>query len=268
VSESPKLVRVLDAEGKSLSPCLRDKAGKMIAEGKARLVEQDPWTIQLAYVVELPLSEAAEGPDETDERFSPSADGTRLLLHICCSPCSTYTINRLRGQGFQVTGFWYNPNVHPWQEHELRRTSVADYTGKIGLDMIWSESYDMPRFLRLINGRERFGERCLLCYRLRVEQTAQVAAEKGFQTFTTSLLISPHQDQQAIHEIGEAAGRRVGVPFLFENFRRGWAERGRPAREYGLYQQQYCGCIYSEWERYNKQRIDVLLDDVTWIWEE
>jgi len=181
----------------------------------------------------------------------------KMLLHICCGPCSTYTINRLREQDYNLTGLWYNPNVHPWQEHELRRESAARYAQTVGLEVIWAGPYDMPRFLRLVAGRERFRERCLLCYRMRLEWTARVAAERGFETFTTTLLVSPYQDQAALRAIGEEVGEQAGVPFYFENFRRGWAERGRLTREHNLYQQQYCGCIYSEWERYSKQPLSL-----------
>jgi len=186
-------------------------------------------------------------------------DGMRILLHICCAPCATYTIKRLWEEGFEVTGFWYNPNIHPWTEHEKRRESLVKYAEAIGLPTIWKERYDMPLFLRAVVGHERFGERCTICYRLRLEKTADVASERGFDAFTTTLLISPYQDQELIRHIGEEIGARYGVEFHFEDFRWGWSERGRLTREHGLYRQQYCGCIFSEWERYNKQHIDVLL---------
>ena len=127
---------------------------------------------------------------------------------------------------------------------------MVRYAEMVSLDMIWTEKYEMPGFFRLVAGRERFRERCQLCYRLRLERTGQIAAEKQFDAFTTTLLISPYQDQAAIRSIGETIGQSVGIQFLFENFRRGWTERGRLTNKYGLYKQQYCGCVYSEWERY------------------
>ena len=114
-------------------------------------------------------------------------------------------------------------------------------------------------FLRAVAGRESFRERCTACYRMRLEKTARLALAEGFDAITTTLLISPHQDQQQIRSIGEEVAGMLGVEFLFENLRRGWAERGRLTREHGLYRQQYCGCIYSEWERYHDAQIDVLL---------
>jgi predicted adenine nucleotide alpha hydrolase (AANH) superfamily ATPase len=147
-----------------------------------------------------------------------------------------------------VTGFWYNPNIHPFAEHERRRECIQDYARAVGLAMIEWEEYEMPAYFRAVVGHEAFGERCALCYRLRLERTAQVAEEKGFDVFSTTLLISPYQQQALIRDIGDELAGRRGLEFYFENLRRGWSERGHMAREHHLYQQQYCGCIYSEWE--------------------
>ena len=233
---------VLDANGQQLSPTTAEKARKLLAQGQAALISEAPFTIQLSYSVELPPEpKAAQRPGE----------GKHILLHICCGPCSTYPIERLREEGFQVTGFWYNPNIHPWQEHQRRKESAQKYAEAVELPVIWYEKYEMPRYLRLVAGHERFRERCRICYRMRLEKTAQAAAEGGFDAFTTTLLISPYQDQALIRQIGEELAEEWGVKFYFENFRRGWSERGRLTHQHGLYRQQYCGCIYSEWERYN-----------------
>lgn len=241
--------RVLDARGRELSPCSREKAQKMLAAGKATLASEEPLTIALPYSVDVPKVGARTGQDAPPV----VGGGRRLLLHICCGPCSTYPIGWLRENGYEPVGLWYNPNVHPFREHELRRDSALQYARIVGLDGVWDEPYEMPHFLRLVAGHERFRERCRVCYQLRLERTAQLAAQNGFDSFTTTLLVSIHQDQDAIREIGETLGRQYGVPFLFENFRRGWSERGRLARQYNLYLQQYCGCIYSEWERYARE---------------
>ena len=253
-------VVVLDANGQQLSPTTAEKARKLIAQGKATLVSEEPFTIQLSYSVELP-------PRPREIKRERAGEGKRILLHICCGPCSTYPIGQLREEEFQVTGFWYNPNIHPWQEHQRRRESLQKYADAasshvrsgVGLPVIWHEKYEMPLYLRAVVGHEKFGERCCICYRMRLEKTARVAAEGGFDAFTTTLLISPHQDQATIRQIGEEVAKEWGVEFYFENFRRGWSERGRLTREHGLYRQQYCGCIYSEWERYNRAHIDDLL---------
>ena len=183
-----------------------------------------------------------------------------VLLHVCCAPCSTYTFARLRSQGgFGVTGFWYNPNIHPWLEHEKRRESMVSYADVVQLPMIWHEPYEMPLFLRSVAGKERFRQRCAICYRLRLERTAEVAEAHGFDAIPTPLLISPYQEQETIRRMGEHIARQHRLEFYYENFRRGWSERGRITRAHDLYRQQYCGCIYSEWERYNKKKLDDLL---------
>lgn len=173
----------------------------------------------------------------------------RILLHVCCGPCGTYPALRLRQEGFEVVAFWYNPNIHPFSEHERRREALWHFARAVDLPVIESPGYEMVAFLRAVCGQEAFRMRCAVCYRMRLERTAQVARSEGFSTFTTTLLISPHQDEDLIRRIGEEAGERAGLPFYYERFRRGWSERGRLAKAYALYRQDYCGCVYSEWER-------------------
>jgi predicted adenine nucleotide alpha hydrolase (AANH) superfamily ATPase len=132
---------------------------------------------------------------------------------------------------------------------------LTRYAQQIDLPVIWETGYEIVDFLRRINGRERYRERCTHCYRMRLERTAQVAAREGFDAYTTTLLISPYQDQEMIRGIGQEAADRCGVTFYFENFRRGWAEHGEMTREYGLYSQRYCGCIYSEWEAQDRHAV-------------
>jgi len=170
------------------------------------------------------------------------------LLHICCAPCATYTADRLREQAYDVTGFWYNPNIHPFSEHERRRETLVQYAAQIDLPVFWEPGYEIVDFMRAIVGHERFRVRCPICYRIRLERTAQMAAREGFDAFTTTLLISPYQDQSAIVTLGNEAGKRHGVAFYFENFRQGWADHHVQVHEHNLYSQCYCGCVYSEWE--------------------
>ncbi len=245
-SEAMAQVIVLDSTGKRLSPCSAQKAQKLLAEGKAALIAEVPLTIQLHYAVPFRSHPLARPQEKAGE-------GSRLLLHICCGPCSTYTIRRALQQGFEVSGFWYNPNIHPFAEHERRRRCVQAYAEDQNLPMVWWETYEMPGYFRAVAGHETSGERCTICYRLRLERTAQVARETGFDAFTTTLLISPYQQQATIRNIGQELASLHGLEFYFENFRRGWGERGRLAREYGLYQQRYCGCVYSEWEAHDRR---------------
>ena len=185
--------------------------------------------------------------------------GHPILVHICCAPCATYTLRRLQEAGFAPYGFWYNPNIHPWQEHERRRTCLQTYAEQIGLPITWAEGYEMPAFLRAVAGQEQFRRRCAICYEMRLRRAAHQARAGGFSAYTTTLLISPYQDQALIRQIGEACGQEEGVSFYYEDFRPGWSERGRLTKAYNLYRQQYCGCLYSEWERYHNAPIDLLL---------
>lgn len=242
-----KKSRVLDSKGRELSPCPLAKAQSMLSDSRAVFVCEDPFTIQLPYEVKLP-------PEPNEVR---TEDGGRVLLHICCGPCSTYTLNRLRDVGFDVTGFWYNPNIHPFTEHEERRASLKKYAESVGLPVLFEVAYEMPQFLRLVSGNEAYGMRCPLCYEMRLKRTANVAVREGFDAITTTLLISPHQDQALLREVGEGVAGECGIDFYYENFRRGWSERGHLTREHSLYRQQYCGCIYSEWERYAGVRTSV-----------
>lgn len=238
-SETAKAI-VVDAAGQPLSPCTLDKARRMLSEGKARLLSESPLTIQ------LPVSASLRSRTRTLPEAA--GQGRRLLLHVCCGPCSTYSIRRLREQGFELSGFWYNPNIHPLAEHERRRECVRQYAEEVRLPMVWWEGYEMPDFMRAVAGHEAFRERCGVCYLLRLERTAQVAQRQSFDAFTTTLLISPYQQQSLIRSLGNSLADRYGVEFYFENLRKGWRERGNLAHQHGLYQQRYCGCSYSERE--------------------
>ncbi|MEA3407404.1 MAG: epoxyqueuosine reductase QueH [Chloroflexota bacterium] len=234
--------RVLDIRDRPLSPCAEGKARRLVEEDKADLVNEEPLTIRLHRAVDIP---------KPKEEINP-VKGKRLLLHICCAPCATYTVKRLRALGAEVTGHWFNPNIHPYSEHERRRKTLARYAKEIALPVIWEKGYEMPAFFRAVVGHETFHKRCAICYHLRLQRTAQRAAEEGFDFFSTTLLISPYQDQDSLRKIGEACGRQRGVAFYFENFRRGFAEHYELARAHDLYMQRYCGCIYSEWEAKDK----------------
>jgi len=171
-----------------------------------------------------------------------------ILLHCCCGPCTAYVVGWLREHDHEITGFWYNPNIHPFTEHQKRLESMQALAKGMSLPLMIAEGYEMVDYFRVVVGHE--GVRCPECYRLRLERTARVAGEKGFRVFSTTLLISPYQDQGLIREMGERAGRENGVEFYHQDFRHGFRESQRVSRELGLYHQRYCGCLYSEWERY------------------
>ncbi len=171
-----------------------------------------------------------------------------VLLHICCAPCATYTVQYLVNRDIQVTGYWFNPNIHPFSEHEKRRQCLADYASRIRLPMIWEQGYRLVDFVRAIAGHEGYRERCLRCYRLRLAQVVSVAASRGFEAVSTTLLISPYQDQEAIREIGTELAAQTGLQFYAPNLRQGYGTSRAMAREANLYMQRFCGCVFSEWE--------------------
>ncbi|NWF91667.1 MAG: epoxyqueuosine reductase QueH [Syntrophaceae bacterium] len=172
----------------------------------------------------------------------------RLLLHICCANCAIYPLERLRKGEDEVTGFFFNPNIHPYQEYMRRLESLREYADKVGLRMIYRDEYLLEEFLRNVAHRE--GERCRYCYAIRLEATAREAKKSGFDRFSTTLLQSTHQDHPLIRETGERFAQEIGVPFYYEDFRQGWRRGLEVSKAMGLYRQQYCGCIYSEKERY------------------
>jgi hypothetical protein len=231
--------QVVDAQGLPLSPCAEERARALVAAGKAELLSETPLLIRLSRVV----ARTALRPRPTAEMA-----GKRVLVHICCAPCATYSVQRLREEGMLLTGHWFNPNVHPFEEHEKRRESLTRYADEIALPVLWEEGDEAASFWHAIAGHERFRERCTFCYRLRLERTARLAAARGEDAFTSTLLISPYQDQAALRRIGEELGKAHGVPFYYENLRRGYAERTRLAIAHQLYLQHYCGCSLSEAE--------------------
>jgi len=183
---------------------------------------------------------------------------TRLLLHCCCGPCAVYTVNKLREEGCDVTGHWYNPNIHPFTEHRSRLEAMADCASQMDFPLIVDE-YNMVDYFRAVAGHE--GARCGDCFRLRLSRTARVAREQGFDAFTTTLLISPYQEHETLKQVGEEVAQEHGVAFHYEDFRPGFREGHRLSREMNLYHQKYCGCVYSEWERYGKVDIGKLLGE-------
>ncbi len=172
----------------------------------------------------------------------------KLLLHICCGPCATYPLPELREQGYEVMGYFSNSNIHPYKEYLQRREGLETYAGTIALPVIWDEDYNPVEYFQNISYRESL--RCMLCYRMRLEKTAQVAKKGKFDYFSTTLLVSPFQNHDLIKEIGEAMGQQYEVPFLYQDFRSGFKATVERSRALDLYRQQYCGCLYSEMERY------------------
>ena len=177
----------------------------------------------------------------------------RLLLHICCAPCAIYPVKELRSSGVEVTGFFYNHNIHPYTEYKLRRDAVKDYSRLVELDVVYRDEYLLEEFLANVAGAP--ASRCGYCYRSRMEEAAKYAAEAGFEYYSTTLLYSRYQNQELIRQYGEELGERYGVTFHYDDYRRGWQEGIDLSKDMELYRQKYCGCIYSEKDRYlNKKK--------------
>lgn len=174
--------------------------------------------------------------------------GTKVLLHICCAPCAIYPLRILREQGYEVRGFFYNPNIHPYQEYRRRWEALAAYAADEDLSIIAAGEYPLESFLRQVAFRE--AERCRCCYDLRLDQAAAVARREGFDAFTTTLLYSRFQRHELIARSGQDAASRQGVDFLYRDFRDGWSEGVRVSKARGIYRQSYCGCIFSERDRF------------------
>jgi predicted adenine nucleotide alpha hydrolase (AANH) superfamily ATPase len=174
----------------------------------------------------------------------------KILLHTCCSNCAIYPVKKFRKEGHVITGFWFNPNIHPYQEYKSRLESVRTLSALWNIDVIYMDDYGLVDFLRTVVGKEK--ERCPFCYSMRLEKTASEAAKRGFDAFTTSLLISPYQDISALSAIGERLSDTYDVQFYFEDLRPGFEEAMKLSKELSLYRQKYCGCIYSEMERFQK----------------
>jgi len=176
----------------------------------------------------------------------------RLLFHCCCAPCSIASVESLIAERITPTLFWYNPNIHPLTEYRNRRDALSQFASDQKLPLITFNDYGLDLFLRSVGNETGIPGRCGVCYQLRLEKTAAFAAEHGFDTFSTSLLISPYQQHETIQRLGEKLAAKYGVAFLYRDFRPLFRKGQSSARSLGLYMQKYCGCIFSEKERYEK----------------
>lgn len=172
----------------------------------------------------------------------------KTLLHVCCAPCSIACIDALRAEGRELAAFWFNPNIHPVTEYRARLEAMKGYAGKAELPLLGWDRYGLRDFVRAVSGD--LDDRCGVCYEMRLNETAGFAAANGFEAFTTTLLISPYQNHERLIEAGRRAARAHGVEFLERDFRPLFREGQRRAREMELYMQKYCGCVFSEEERY------------------
>ncbi len=176
----------------------------------------------------------------------------KILLHACCGPCAVYPVRVLREQGWDVTAYFYRHNIHPYTECRKREDALLGFAKKIDMRVIVSPGYELEEFIRGVVFRE--SERCRMCYFKRLEATAHIAKHGRFDAFTSTLLYSKFQRHDLIRETGEAIGKNTGITFHYQDFRQGWKEGINESRSLGMYRQQYCGCIYSEKERFFKEK--------------
>jgi len=176
----------------------------------------------------------------------------RLLLHVCCAPCSAFPVPAFRALGWEVSGFFFNPNIQPDDEHERRLAALECYAPTLGLDLVIAAGPGSASWSAAVAGCG--DDRCRGCYDLRLRAAAREARRGGFNAFSTTLLYSVHQKHELIRAVAAEAGRDEGVPFLYRDLRAGWAEGGRSYRASGLYRQRYCGCLPSRRERDARRR--------------
>ncbi len=184
-------------------------------------------------------------------------DKPRLLLHVCCAPCAGACLERLRPD-YQVTLFFYNPNIHPVAEYRARAEEVRRWAAQEGVTLI-KPDYDAPRWFELVKGHEtdpEKGPRCAICFRMRLTETARVAVEGAFELFATTLTISPHKVTNMVFRAGQAAAKEHGIKFLAQDFKKqgGFQRSLEISRQYGFYRQDYCGCIFSRREAEQRRR--------------
>lgn len=177
-----------------------------------------------------------------------------LLLHMCCGPCSCYPVKVLREQGIEPTGYFFNPNIHPYKEWDMRLKAAEEFAARSEMKIITDKHYLLRDFLRRALAAEQAENgRCRMCYTWRLEETARYAAENGFDAFTSTLFYSIYQQHELMKETAEHFAKVYGVKFHYEDFRPGWQEGIDMSVELGLYRQPYCGCIFSEEERYSRE---------------
>ncbi|TFH42425.1 MAG: epoxyqueuosine reductase QueH [ANME-2 cluster archaeon] len=175
-----------------------------------------------------------------------------MLVHICCAPCATYTIQKLRDDGFDPIGFFYNPNIHPFTEYRRRLETLQQYAEAVELDVVYKDEYMLEEFIKKTLDVE---DRCSICYQIRLLEAARQASDNGFSAFTTTLLISPYQKHEMIKDVAKTLASEYGVDFYYQDFREGFNMTFQLCRDMGLYRQPYCGCIFSEKERYYRKLV-------------
>ena len=174
----------------------------------------------------------------------------KILVHACCGPCSVAFVDGIIKEGYEPHLLWYNPNIHPYTEYKSRKNSLIDYAKQNNLPAHIHEYYGLRAFVK--EALSSSAPRCVRCYFSRLIFVAKYAKEKGFANYSTTLLASPYQDYDLIGRQGTSIAKNIGLDFIIRDFRHNFRDGINIARESGLYIQKYCGCIFSEEERYLK----------------
>lgn len=178
----------------------------------------------------------------------------KLLLHACCAPCSVYCVKTLRNEGIEPTMFWYNPNIHPYMEYRNRRECFIEYCKMMNLENAIIDEYGLDEFCS--NVIDKLDSRCVnYCYPVRLRKLFEYARDNGYDTVSTTLLYSIYQNHEYIKKLMEKLSKEFGIAFLYRDFRVGFREGQDEARSLELYMQKYCGCVFSEEDRY-KEKIE------------
>lgn len=175
----------------------------------------------------------------------------KLLLHTCCAPCSVYCVKKLKEEKIDITSYWYNPNIHPYKEYEARLECLKEYNKMMNIPLIIDYNYGLVEFCK--NVIDKLDNRCGYCYLSRLEKVAKYAKENGYDAFSTTLLYSPYQKHELLKKTCEMLEKKYDIKFLYRDFREGFKEGQEEARKLSLYMQKYCGCIFSEEDRYEKK---------------
>ena len=175
----------------------------------------------------------------------------KILLHTCCGPCSIFPTMRLADEGHEFSLYYFNPNIHPYKEFKRRLNTLREYALLKKYTLIVDKNYPLEECVRGMLDEPTV--RCAYCYRVRLEKTAIYAKENGFEAFSTSLLVSPYQKHDLIKLIAEEIAAKVGIPFYYEDYRNGYQEGVDVSKELEMYRQPYCGCVFSERDRYEKR---------------
>jgi predicted adenine nucleotide alpha hydrolase (AANH) superfamily ATPase len=174
----------------------------------------------------------------------------KIILHCCCAPCSVSCLDSLQAENIKPLLYWYNPNIHPYKEYTLRRDCLIKFANNEKQEIMIIDEYGLRLFIDTVYQQTK--SFCEKCYEIRLEKTASFAAQQGYHAFTTTLLISPYQNHELIESIGKKAAEKYGVKFLYRDFRPLFKEGQSAARKKGMYMQNYCGCIFSEEERFSR----------------